>query len=122
MALCTRCENFDIQSFSNGFFFRTYHLSAVETAGSNGCSFCNLLLETLKVTPGGTSKMEEFRALLRRPSPLLIHFWVERRKDGSAETQGLQITHLCAGIARSWWNLGETTQDSMSFHTMANPG
>jgi len=46
MALCTRCQNFNIQSFSpDGFPYRGYPVASFIRAARAGCSFCSMLLE-----------------------------------------------------------------------------
>ncbi|KAF2280703.1 HET-domain-containing protein [Westerdykella ornata] len=56
-SLCTRCQNFDVQSFARSANRRKgYLLRDVQAAANQGCSFCALLLEALE----GVEKPEYF--------------------------------------------------------------
>jgi len=49
ISLCTRCQNFDIQSFARGTNRRKgYLLKDVEASANQGCQFCRLLLDAVK--------------------------------------------------------------------------
>lgn len=48
-SLCSRCQNFDIQSFAKN-KRKGYLLKDVEVAAADGCHFCGLLLDAVKDT------------------------------------------------------------------------
>ncbi|KAI0879669.1 heterokaryon incompatibility protein-domain-containing protein [Hypoxylon argillaceum] len=54
MALCSRCQNFDIYAFrQGGFEYRGYPLDGLLQSVEAGCSFCSLLFEHLLSTESG---------------------------------------------------------------------
>jgi hypothetical protein len=54
MALCKRCQNFDIQAFSRGGFrHRGYPIASFIRAAKAGCGFCSLLLDQFLVADRG---------------------------------------------------------------------
>lgn len=68
MALCERCQNFDIQAFSrDGFRHRGYPIASFIRAAKAGCGFCSLLLEQFLVADRG-SKLKYLSIELRKQS------------------------------------------------------
>lgn len=68
MALCRRCQNFDIQSFSrDGCAYRGYPVAAFIRSAKAGCAFCSLLLEHFLIADGG-SKLKFLSIELRKRS------------------------------------------------------
>jgi hypothetical protein len=123
MALCTRCERFDLQSFTKGFFSRTYDFSAVNIhAVSDSCSFCCLLLESLDITAYTSLGERSLRSPFRLPPRLLIQFWTTPSQDSLIGGSGLRMTHLNAAIGERWWGIQSSAEEIISFHTEADPG
>ncbi|KAK1760456.1 heterokaryon incompatibility protein-domain-containing protein [Echria macrotheca] len=80
MALCSRCQRFDIQAFAPGRVGRSrgYPLTAVKQAAADGCCFCKLVLESFRMTglKGPSRGLEAERYHGRGQfSPLEGSFW-----------------------------------------------
>lgn len=60
MALCSQCQNFDIQSFHHDpDGMRGYRLKAVQEQAERGCPFCRLLIVNLGDSPEGRNHKRE---------------------------------------------------------------
>lgn len=124
MALCTRCERFDIYSFSNGFFSRTYDFSGVNLSvvNGNGCSFCRLLLESLEATEYISFGERGIRRAFEWPPHLRVQFWITRSQASVIGGSGLRMTHLNAAIGEKCSSIESSRSEIISFHAAADPG
>lgn len=135
MTLCSRCKNFDVQTFADGFPLRGYVLKAVIDAAASGCTFCSLLLENIKAVTSDDAQAG-LRPLLgleggtppRRISkssfldPFRIHFYITKSEETpDEEERALRMSHLNAVAGLNAWTL-EPSKDVVSFHTAADLG
>lgn len=119
MALCSPCQNFDIQSFHrdpDG--MRGYRLKSVQEQAERGCPFCRLLIVNLEDSPGDLDHKRE----------LWVHMKMYNSSadpDNQKEAEGFNKLKILIGpLLHSFgekpdWNDAKGTAE---FFVAADPG
>ncbi|KAH9206014.1 hypothetical protein DL95DRAFT_397217, partial [Leptodontidium sp. 2 PMI_412] len=93
-SLCSRCQNFDIQSFSKTTDRRKgYLLREVEAAATEGCQFCRLLLDAVKdAKKPDYFYSNAFTGITKLSPDLYVHMTIsDSYKDEKPATQSLGL-------------------------------
>jgi hypothetical protein len=126
MDLCFKCEQFNVQCFADDFPLRGRPLKSICKAGKSGCTFCNLVLMSLRSKPHTNAKLVQSGDPMLSPSirgAAMIHFWISQSTDTPDEQQnGLGITYLHVVLGNRVHMMENAYLYKVSFRTAADVG